>query len=274
LVRLQARGQAASETWKRRRVDDLEVVDVWAEGLYVKAGLEETQAALLGVSGALTDGRHVVLAVESGPRASTAAGGAVRRDLRGRGLKPWRGPSAAGPLGLGAARAAQQPTAAEPRCWTQRLTNGLEAIATQPPAQARTRFCALPDAESQAACAERRAQWVQRHRALAPQAVARLTDDGARRVTFDQLPRDHWRHLRTTTVVESPFAAVRRRTTAATRCKTVDTATAMSWQVLQVAETTCRRLKAPALLPAVSAGVPSRKGVKQLTTATSQEAAA
>jgi hypothetical protein len=46
-------------------------------------------------------------------------------------------------------------------------------------------------------------------------------------------------------VVESPFAAVRLRTTAAKRVKKVDTATAMIWKVLQVAETTFRRLNAP-----------------------------
>jgi putative transposase len=47
------------------------------------------------------------------------------------------------------------------------------------------------------------------------------------------------------------LAAVRRRTTAAKRFKKVDSATAMIWNVLQVAETTFRRLNAPELLPAV-----------------------
>lgn len=37
---------------------------------------------------------------------------------------------------------------------------------------------------------------------------------GERLVTFYQFPKEHWRHLRTTNVVESPFAAVRLRTTA------------------------------------------------------------
>jgi hypothetical protein len=34
-------------------------------------------------------------------------------------------------------------------------------------------------------------------------------------VTFYQFPREHWPHLRTSNVVESPFATVRLRTTAA-----------------------------------------------------------
>ena len=75
--------------------------------------------------------------------------------------------------------------------------------------------------------------------------------DGERLVTFYQFPRAQWRHLRTTKVVESPFAAVRLRPTAAKRFTQVDSATAMIWKVLQVAETTFRRLKAPELRPAV-----------------------
>jgi putative transposase len=85
--------------------------------------------------------------------------------------------------------------------------------------------------------------------------VERLTGDGERLVTFEQFPREHWCHLRTTNVVESPCAAVRWRTTAAKRFKKVVSAPATSWKVLHVAETTVRRLNAPELLPAVYAGV-------------------
>ena len=64
-------------------------------------------------------------------------------------------------------------------------------------------------------------------------------------------------------MVEAPFAAVRWRTMAAKRCRRADAATAMIWNVLQVAEKTCRRLKAPALLPAVYAGATDVDGIKQ-----------
>jgi transposase-like protein len=89
LQRLKAQWQQAYETWKQRRLDDLEVVYVWGDGLYVKAGLEDSKAALLVVIGALTDGRKVVLAMESSQCESKESWGAVLRDLRARGLKPW-----------------------------------------------------------------------------------------------------------------------------------------------------------------------------------------
>ena len=238
---------------------------MWADGLYVKAGLEDSKAALLVLIGALTNGRKIVLAVESGQRESKESWAAVLRDLGARGLKPWRCTIADGHLGIWAALAEQQPTAAEQRCWNHRITNVLDAIPTKHQLQARTLLCAMPYAENRVACEELRAQFVKRYRQLAPKAVERLAGDWERLVTFYQFPREHWRHLRTTNVVESPFAAVRLRTTAAKRFKKVDSATAMIWKILRVAENTFRRLNAPELLPAVYAGTKYVNGIKQIT---------
>jgi len=85
-------------------------------------------------------------------------------------------------------------------------------------------------------------------------------------VTFYQFPREHWPHLRTSNVVESPFATVRLRTTAAKRFKKVENATALIWKLLQVAESTFRRLKGAELLPAVSAGAQYVDGVLKMRT--------
>jgi putative transposase len=273
LTRLKARWQLEYEAWQQRRGEDWEVVYVWADGLYVKAGLEDTKAALLVMIGALTDGRKVILAVEGGPRESKESWSAVLRDLRARGLQPGRCSIADGHLGIWAALAEQQPAAAEQRCWNHRITNVLDAIPPKPQAQARTLLCAMPYAASQTACEKLRAQFGKRYRPLAPKAVERLLHDWERLITFYQFPREHWRHLRTTNVVESPFAAGRLRTTAATRFKRVPSATAMIWKVLQVAESTFRRLNAPELLPTVYAGVQYMDGVKQ-TTISHQEVAA
>jgi putative transposase len=181
------------------------VVYVWADGVYVK----------------------VVLAVESGQRESKESWGAVLRDRRARGLKPWRCTIADGHLGLWAALAEQQPMAAAQRCWNHRITTVLDAIPQKQQVQARPLLCAMPDAESQAACEALRGQFTTRDSQLAPKAVERLAHDWERLVTFSQFPREHWRHVRTTHVVESPLAAARWRTSAANRFKKVDSATAI-----------------------------------------------
>ena len=274
LQRLKAQWQQEYAAWTRRRLDNLEVVYVWADGLYVKAGLEDSKAALLVLIGALTDGRKVVLAVESGQRESKESWGAVLRDLRVRGLKPWRCTVADGHLGIWAALAEPQPTAAEQRCWNHKIVNVLDAIAKPHQAEAKTVLTAMPYAETQAACERLRDQCSRRYRTLAPKAVERLHADWERLITFYQFPQEHWRHLRTTNVVESPFAAVRLRTTAGKRFKRVESATALIWKVLQVAEQTFRRLNAPELLPLVYAEVPFVDGQKLRPEVIQQEVAA
>jgi putative transposase len=146
-------------------------------------------------------------------------------------------------------------------CSTLQITNVLDAMPKKHQAEARTLLCAMPYAETQAACEALRAEFTARYRKLAPKAVERLADDWERLVTFYQFPREHWPHLRTSNVVESPFATVRLRTTAAKRFKRVENATALIWKMLQVVESTFRRLKGAELLPDVYAGKQYKDGV-------------
>lgn len=169
-----------------------------------------------------------------------------------------------GNRGIWVAFAGQQPTAAEQRRWNHRITNVLDAIPTKHQAQARTLLCAMPYGESQVACEEVRVPFAQCYSQLAPEAVERLAADWERLVTFYQFTREHWRDLRTTNIVESPFAAVRLRTTTARRFKKVDSTTTPIWKILQVAEPTFRRLNTPALLPTVYARAKYVDGIKQI----------
>ena len=49
----------------------VQIVYMWADGVYVKAGLEKEKAALLVVIGADVHGKKHLLAVEAGYREST-----------------------------------------------------------------------------------------------------------------------------------------------------------------------------------------------------------
>ena len=74
-----------------------------------------------------------------------------------------------------------------------------------------------------------------------------------------------WNH-KLRTVVESPFAAVRLRTSAAKRCKRVEHATARIWRLLLVAEQHVRTLNAPHLCVELYAGVAYADGQRVVTT--------
>ena len=73
--------------WRARPLDDLEVVYMWVDGVYVKAGLEKEKAAVLVVMAALSDGRKVVVSAVPGYRESTENWSDVLRDMRRRGLE-------------------------------------------------------------------------------------------------------------------------------------------------------------------------------------------
>ena len=73
---------------------------LWADGIYVKAGLEKEKAVLLVVLAALSDGSKVVVSVTSGYRESTESWSEVLRDLKRRGMNAPRLVIADGHLGI------------------------------------------------------------------------------------------------------------------------------------------------------------------------------
>src|SRR5262245_58700648 len=97
------------------------------------------------------------------------------------------------------------------------------------------------------------------------ESAAKLLDqDWSRMTTFYAFPKEHWRHRRTTNVVESPFATVRFRTSATKRNKKVKNATAVIWKTLLVAEKSLRTLSAPELLFEVAEGATYVNGIRVL----------
>lgn len=263
IARLKAGWQAEYDVWNTRLVANLDVVYLWVDGIYAKAGLEKDKAAMLVVLAALRDGQKVILAVESGYRESTESWAAVLRDLKRRGLAAPKLVIGDGHLGIWGALAAVFPEAQEQRCWNHRIVNLLDKLPLKRQAEARALLTKIPYAET---CdeAERQKQafqaWCTQHgHAAVGQALDR---DWDRLVTFYQFPCAHWKHLRTSNPVESPFAAVRLRTGAAKRFKKVENATAVIWKTLLIAEKTFRRLDAPELLADVASGAVYVNGVR------------
>ncbi len=252
--RLRARWTAEHDAWSRRPLEGREPVYAWADGIYLKAGLEKDKAALLVVIGAMSDGTKEVLAVTPGYRESTASWAAVLRDLKARGLATPRLLVADGNLGIWGAAREVWPEAAEQRCWNHKTTNVLDRLPEREQAVAREMLRAVAYAPSRAAAVRARDAFADRYAAAHSKAVSVLEDDWDRMTAFHDYPEKHWRHLRTTNVVESPFASVRLRTTAAKRFKRVDNATALIWRLLLVAEKRFRKLNAPELLRDVYEG--------------------
>lgn len=260
IQRLKARFELEYAAWTKRNLSDLQVVYWWADGLYVKAGIEDRTSALLTIVGALSTGEKIVLACESGERESKDSWLKVLRSLRERGLTFPRLTVADGHLGIWAALGESHPAGEEQRCWNHKLTNVLDALPKKAQATAAELLKAIPYAETQAECERQRDAFVRRYRKTDPKAVDTLLRDWARMVTFYAFPKEHWIHLRTTNIVESPFASVRLRTNASRRYKRVEGAQAIIWKMLRVAEQAWRKLNAPELLPLVASGAKFKDG--------------
>jgi putative transposase len=263
VARLKDKWQVEWGEWRKRRLDGLEVVYLWVDGVYVKAGLDKDKAALLVAIAGLSDGQKVVLAVEPGYRESAESWSGVLRDLKGRGMNCPRAVMGDGHLGIWDALSNVYPGTLEQRCWNHKVMNVLDKLPKKAQGQAKLGLQSIYGSESLKEAEDNRdtfINWCQREGHQ--KAKESLERDWERMVTFYQFPKEHWRHLRTTNIVESPFAALRLRTDAAKRYKKVSNATAMIWKMLMLAEQRFKKLNAAEKMEQVFLGVQFKDGVE------------
>ena len=262
VARLKEKWQAEYNRWKSRDLKGLQVVYLWADGLYVKAGLEKERAALLTVIAGLSDGRKEILHLESGYRESKESWAGVLRDLKTRGIEGVPLVIADGHLGIWAALPEVYPQAREQRCWNHTVVNVLDRIPTKKQIEAKMMVAAIPYCVTREEAEKGKSKfelWCKTNGL--DKAAEILNADWERMMTFYSFPKEHWQHIRTTNVVESPFASMRLRTDAAKRFKKVENATAVLWKMMLIAEKRFRKLNAPELLQEVYRGVEFVDGV-------------
>jgi putative transposase len=251
--RLKEKWAAEYEQWRNTPLEEAKLAYLWADGIYVKAGLGKEKAALLVILGVMRDGSKRVLALEVGYRESHASWAAVLRHLKRRGLQTARLFVGDGHLGLWAAVGEVFPEAKEQRCWNHKSLNVLDALPKREQAAVKPHLTAMMYAESRSKACEARKQFEQAFRHQ-PKAVKTVVDHWDRLTGYYDFPRDYWKHLRTSNVVESPFSRVRLRTSAARRFKSAANATWLIWKTLMVAEKNFRKLNAPHLVEQVAEG--------------------
>ena len=102
-----------------------------------------------------------------------------------------------------------------------------------------------------------------RTRAWNSKAAACLVTDREVLLTFFAFPAEHWIHLRTTNLIESPYATVRLRQRVTKRVGFRTKGLLMAYKLLDMAQRRWRRLNAAHLLPFVRAGVVFIDGVQK-----------
>ena len=161
------------------------------------------------------------------------------RDLIARGLRLPKLTVADGHLGIWAALGELHPNGAEQRCWNHKICNVLDKLPKKEQPAAKQLLRSMSYAESRAECE----RLISRYRKSYHKATDTLVNGWDRMVTLYSFPKEHWVHLRTTNIVESPFDMIRLRTNAARRFKRVENATSIIWKLLMIGEKAWRSLK-------------------------------
>jgi len=268
ITRLTASWEAEYQAWRRRSLAETDYVYVWVDGVHFRVRLEEDRLCTLVIIGVRPDGTKELVAVEDGYRESTDSWSTVLRDLKRRGL---RAPTVAvgdSALGFWAAVGNVWTETREQRCWVHRLANVLDKLPKRLQPNAKQALHAIMEAPTRAEAETGIEAFAAEYEAKYPKAVASLRRDQAQLLTFYDFPAEHWRHLRTTNIIESPFATVRLRQRVTKGAGSRMKALTMAFKLLAMAEERWRKVNGSELLPLVRAGVRFVDGVREKPKAT------
>jgi putative transposase len=264
ISRLTQQFRGAYAAFEKQDLAERKYVYIWADGIYLKAGLGTEKACLMVLIGADTEGKKHLIALREGYRESTDSWGALLADCRKRGLNEPACWIADGALGLWAAINEQSPHAAQQRCTNHKTMNVVDKLPQAEQAEAVKRLRAIWQADSEKAARQLATKLIADYRQAGyDRAAACLEDDLDRCLTFYQFPEQHWSHRRTTNVVESPFAGVRLRTNAAKRFKKTKSGVCLVHQVLRRLSQNWRRLKSAHLCSRIE--LPARRAAAKKT---------
>jgi len=148
------------------------------------------------------------------------------------------------------------------RCWVHKTANVLNKVALAVQVNMKADLREIYGAPTRAAAEAAIDAFADKYRAKYDKAVACLTKDRERLLTFFDFPAEHWDHLRTSNPIESVFATVRHRTVRTKGSLSPKTACLMVFKLVCAAAKTWRRLKGENQLPKVVRGVKFQDGVE------------
>jgi putative transposase len=241
--------------FRKRSLADRDYVYVWADGIHFNVRLEDDRLCTLVLIGVRPDGTKELIAIEDGYRESCESWASVLRDLKRRGMKAPVLAIGDGALGFWDAVRQVWPETAEQRDWVHKLANILDKLPKRLQGKAKQMLHEVVYAEMRADADDAIDAFAEEFATKYPKAVECLTKDRDALLTFFDFPAQHWKHIRTTNVIESPFATVRLRQRVTKGAGNRTKALTMAFKLLEMAQQRWRRLDGSHLLPLVRAGV-------------------
>jgi transposase-like protein len=262
ITRLTSAWQADYEAFQKRDLSDRDYVYVWADGVHFRIRLEEDRLCALVMIGVRPDGTKELIAIEDGYRESAESWATLLRGLKRRGMRAPVLAIGDGALGFWKALRDVWPQTREQRCWVHRIANVLDKLPKRLHAKAKAALHEIMRAETRKTAQQAIERFGTDYGAKYAKAVASLRRDEKELLAFFDFPAEHWLHLRTGNVIESPFATVRLRQRVTKGAGSRTKGLLMAFQLLVMAERRWRRINAPGLVPLVRAGVLFRDGIQ------------
>ena len=251
--------------WRKRDLSAKRYVYFWADGIHVQARLEDAAQCLLVIIGATPEGKKELVGLIDGVRESAQSWRELLLDLKRRGLTI--GPDLAvadGALGFWQAIEEVWPQVRGQRCWVHKTANVLNKLPKSQQTKAKRALQEIWMAETKKEALIAFGAFIETWGVKYDKAVECLIKDRDALLAFCDCPAEHWKHLRTTNVIESTFATVRHRTVRSKGCLSNKTALAMVFKLAESTEKSWRRLDGHNQLPKIIKGVKFADGIEVL----------
>lgn len=255
IVRLTEKWQKEREEFMERDLSEKDYVYVWVDGIHTKVRLgQDERLCCLVMVGARIDGHKELIALQDGYRESEESWAELLRDLKKRGMRAPVLAIGDGALGFWGALRDAFPQTRHQRDWVHKTANVLDALPKSAHRRAKKAIREITQAENKTEAHKAVKEFAQEFGTKWPKAAAKIIDEKEALLAYYDYPAEHWRHLRTTNPIESPFATVRARTHITKGPGNRQAGVAMIYKLLEAAEGRWQRLNGYRLVPLVRAG--------------------
>lgn len=252
--RLKTSWEREYEQWQKRSFEGTRYCYIWADGIHFNVRFGDNRLCVLVVIGATEHGKKELLTVASGYRESTESWKYVLNDLKDRGLN---GPVLGigdGALGFWGALADVYPKCKWQRCWVHKTANVLDKLPKQLQGKAKGMLHDIYLSENRKSADKAFDCFIRTFEDKYPKATDCLMKDREHLLTFYNFPAHHWKHIRSTNTIESPFATVRLRTDKTRGHGTEKTTHMMVFKLLEQASLRWHKLAGSNIISMVLAG--------------------
>lgn len=252
--RLKASWEREYSEWQKRDLSDTRYCYIWADGIHFNVRFSDNRLCVLVIIGATKEGRKELIAVASGYRESTESWRYLLDDLRTRGLASPVLAVGDGALGFWGALQEVYPQCKWQRCWVHKTANVLDKMPKKLQGKAKSMLHDIYLAESRKNAEKAFDAFIKTFEEKYPRATECLAKDREDLLTFYNFPAHHWKHIRSTNTIESPFATVRLRTNKTRGQGTESTTFMMVFKLLQQASKRWHKLAGSNIITLVLAG--------------------